>query len=87
MLELVRLKENFKLSKELLRLEEKNAEMLEREYRSGHVPYLDLTDGLKKLLDARVGHTNDSYSLKQWLYTYLFYQGRIYEYILGGDKA
>ncbi|OFZ15736.1 MAG: hypothetical protein A2Z20_05225 [Bdellovibrionales bacterium RBG_16_40_8] len=81
MLDLKQLSENFKLSDELLALEQNNLKLLEQEYRNGKVQYLDLITGLKDLADAKIKYFTAFYDLKRALLTYWYHEGKLYESI------
>lgn len=82
LLDLKNMEENFNLSQELFELEKKNFSILELEYRSGKIPYLDLITALNDLSNAEAKYFTALYDLKEGVYRYWYHKGRLYEEIL-----
>lgn len=72
---------NFKLSDELLKLETKNYNALEADYRIGKVQYLDLILGLNDLADARVKYFTNLYQFQQDLFRYQYHNRTIFDFV------
>lgn len=81
MLSLEQFRSNFKLSQELLKLEQDNMRLLETEYRNGKVSYLDYINSLENLADARIKYYSALYELKQGLLAHGYHEGTLYESI------
>ena len=81
MAEFSRISRNYKLSHELLTLEEESYRNLELQYREGKLTYLDLITGLTSFLDAKVQFFTAYFDSLQAISKYKFYEGRLYETI------
>jgi outer membrane protein TolC len=81
MVDLSRLTQNYKLSQELLSLEEESNRNLETQYREGKVTYLDLITSLNSLLDAKVQFYSSYFEALQGVAKHKYFEGRIYETI------
>lgn len=79
MLQLRTFKENVKVTRELLVLEQQSYALLEAEYRTGKAGYLDLINELNNLIDARSKFTASYFSLKKQYALYYFHHGDLYE--------
>lgn len=79
MADISRISHNYKLSQELLSLEEESNRNLEIQYREGKVTYLDLVTSLNSLLDAKVQFHTSYFDALQAVAKYRFYEGNIYE--------
>ena len=79
MLDLEKLTKSFKLSKELLEMEQNSYQLVQTEYKNGTVNYLDLITALQDLSDAKIKFYTSMYSLKDVVYRYRYHQGVIYE--------
>ena len=66
-------------TEELRRLEQTNYENIAAEYRYGRATYLDLTEGLKSLLSARLEYYGAVRDLLQTLAEYRSEEGKLYE--------
>lgn len=75
------LRENVKLTRDLLVLEQQSYSMLETEYRNGRASYLDLITNLNSLIDARSKFMVSYFGLKKQLALYSFHQGDLYNAI------
>src|SRR5262249_26874031 len=64
MLQLRTLRENVRMTRELLVLQQQSYALLEAEYRNGRATYLDLIGELKFLIDARSRFSTSYFSLK-----------------------
>ena len=82
MADISRIRRNYKLSQELLSLEEESNRNLEAQYREGKVTYLDLITSLNNLLDAKVQLYTAYFSALQTFSKYKFYEGKLYETII-----
>ena len=80
--DILRISRSYKLSLELLTLEEESNKNLESQYREGKVTYLDLITSLNNLLDAKVQFYTAYFDALQAHSKYRFYEGKIYETIL-----
>ena len=76
---LVRIKDSFKLSQELLEMEEESNQNLEVQYREGKVTYLDLMTSLSDLLGAKVSFHTSYFDALTSLAQYHYYEGTLYE--------
>jgi outer membrane protein TolC len=79
MADLSRIDHNFKLSRELLDMEEESSRNLETQYREGKVTYLDLITSLSSLLDAKVQFCTSYFDGLGSIARYKFYEGTLYE--------
>lgn len=79
MADLSRINRSYKLSQDLLGLEEESNQNLQTQYREGKVTYLDLITGLNNLLAAKVQFYTAYFDSLQSLAKYKFYEGKIYE--------
>lgn len=79
MLQLHSFRENVKMTRELLVLEQQSYAILEAEYRNGRAQYLDLITNLKSFIDARSKFIASYYGLKKQQILYYFHQGVLYE--------
>lgn len=73
------LRENVRMTRELLVLEQQSYSILEAEYRNGRAQYLDLILNLNSLIDARSKFNASYYGLKKQQALYSFHQGELYE--------
>lgn len=73
--------DNYRLSEELLELENKNLESMALEYRQGRVQYLDYITSLQNLSDAQTRRYSALFDLKKAQLTYRYNQGTLYEAI------
>lgn len=80
-LDMDQLRKNFKLSKELLSLEQTNLSLIQLEYRSGKAGYLDLITGFNQLADAQIKYYSSLSQLRTAQYSYLYNQGTLYDVI------
>jgi adhesin transport system outer membrane protein len=71
----------FGLAKDLLNMEKINFELIEREYHSGKVQYLDLITGLSNLSDAQVKFFTAVAGLETVKLNVLYHQGKLYDEI------
>lgn len=71
----------FRLSEELLKLEQTNLNFIEKEYRNGKVQYLDFISGLTNLSDAKSKYFSAVSNLLISEYTYRYHEGTLYEQI------
>ena len=78
MADISRISRNYKLSQELLSLEEESNRNLEVQYHEGKVTYLDLITSLNNLLDAKVQFYTSYFEALQTIAKYRFYEGNIY---------
>lgn len=72
-------RENVRMTRELLVLEQQSYSILEAEYRNGRAQYLDLILNLNSLIDARSKFNASYYGLKKQQVLYSFHQGDLYE--------
>lgn len=80
-LQLRSFRENVKMTRELLVLEQQSYALQETEYRNGRATYLDLILNLNSLIDARSKFISSYFGLKKQQILYSFYHGDIYENI------
>lgn len=78
-LEVARSEENYRLSKELQKMEEDTFKILERDYRSGQTTYLELTTGLANLLDAQSRGLEADYVRTDLNLRWKYYKGTLSE--------
>ena len=76
------LKKNFKISEELLILEQNNFHFLESEYRQSKTTYLDFMNGVKDLAESQNRHWSNLFDLKQGLVLYHYYKGSIFRFLM-----
>jgi outer membrane protein len=79
MLQLRSFKEQVKMTRDLLALEQQSYSLLEAEYRNGRATYLDLITNLKSLIDARSKFNASYFGLKKQMATYSYHNGDLYE--------
>ncbi len=72
---------NLKIAEELLDLEKKNSEILQKEYYNGKVQFLDFVTGLKDLADAEVKSIHAFSDYKKTFLTIKYHEGNLYEYL------
>ena len=77
-----KIKRNYKLSRELLGMQEESNRLLEQQYREGKVSYLDLITSLDGLLNSKVQFCSSYFEVLQNLAKYDYYKGQIYESLL-----
>ncbi|MBX3022209.1 MAG: TolC family protein [Bdellovibrionales bacterium] len=70
-------RENVKMSRELLVIEQQSYSILEAEYRNGRATYLDLITNLKSLIDARSRFTASYFGLRKQQMLYSFHKGEL----------
>lgn len=87
MLDLRLQRENYKLSEELLALEQDNLRLLEAEYRHGKVQYLDYITGLNDLSDAKVKYYSALSELWQGYWIYKYHEGTLYEFVFKSGES
>lgn len=73
--------ENFRLSKELLDLENQNLNTITTDYRQGRVEYLDYITSLRDRATARQQYYTTLYDLKKSQLNFRYHQGTLYEAI------
>ena len=83
MVDLSRIKRNYKLSRELLDLEQESNHNVESQYREGKVTYLDLITSLNSLLDAKVQYYTAHFDALQGIAKHQYFEGKIYEALAG----
>ncbi len=83
MADISRIGKSYKLSRELLALEEESNRNLETQFREGKVTYLDLITGLNNFLDAKVQFYTTYFDTLQISAKYKFYEGKLYEVVVG----
>ena len=71
--------DNLVLSRELLEMEQDSFSFLNREYRNGKVPYVDLVVGLRDLLNAKVRKYTSYFALRSERYRLKYHQGILNE--------
>jgi outer membrane protein TolC len=74
-----RIHKNYKLSLDLLAMEEESNRLVEQQYRDGKVTYLDLITSLNELLNAKVQFYSAYYEALLNVAKYDYYKGNIYE--------
>lgn len=79
---ILQVKKNYELAKELLYLEKNNIDYIEREYRNGKIQYLDLITGLNNLTDAQIKYYSSALDIQTVKYTSLYHHGKLYEELL-----
>ena len=77
-----KIKRNYRLSRELLGMQEESNHLLEQQYREGKVSYLDLITSLDGLLNSKVQFCSSYFEVLQNLAKYDYYKGQIYESLL-----
>ncbi|NJL24392.1 MAG: TolC family protein, partial [Calothrix sp. SM1_5_4] len=77
-LKLREFRENVKMSRELLVLEQQSYSILEAEYRNGRASYLDLITNLNSLIDARSKFMSSYFGLKKQQMLYSFHKGELH---------
>ncbi len=70
---------NYILSKELLKVEQKNYSYIETDYREGRASYLDLIFANRDLLDSKVQIYRIFFELKQLLAQFKLLEGELYD--------
>lgn len=78
-IDLQRLRANYKLSRELLAMEERSYDVISREYRGGNAGFLDLINSLNDLLSARTTFFSAHYSLLGTIAQMKYFEGRIFD--------
>ncbi|NUM88741.1 MAG: TolC family protein [Bdellovibrionales bacterium] len=78
-LQLLRLRKNYRSALDLRSLEESNTSMMETEYRQGRVAYLDLINSYQDLASARRAYVEAVYDLKQAALEYRYHEGTLYD--------
>lgn len=81
MLELVKLDQNYRLTRDLLSMEEESYQNLENFYREGKVAYLDLMTGMNNLLDAKIQFYSSYFDSLSGIAKFHFFEGTLYESI------
>jgi outer membrane protein TolC len=82
MVELGRLRDNYKLTEEVLQLSEESYAFLNEQYRLGKIAYLDLITALGDLLDARVAFHTAYFDILRNVAQYRYYEGTLYDSIV-----
>lgn len=82
MLDVSRVKQNYRLTQELLEMETETYRGLEEKYRDGKVAYIDLITELNNLLDAKVQFYTIYFDLLQNAAKYHFYEGKLYDWLI-----
>ena len=79
MADLSRIRQSYRLTRQLLLDEEESNHLVESQYREGKVTYLDLITSLNNLLDAKVQFFNAYFDTLTNLAKFDYYDGRIHE--------
>jgi outer membrane protein TolC len=74
-----RIHRNYKLSLDLLAMEEESNRLVEQQYQDGKVTYLDLITSLTELLNAKVQYYSAYYEALLNVAKYDYYKGNIYD--------
>jgi outer membrane protein TolC len=77
-----KIKRNFRLSRELLGMQEESNSLLEAQYREGKVTYLDLITSLNGLLNSKIQFCTSYFDVLRSLAKYDYYKGQIYDSLL-----
>lgn len=72
-------RENVKMARELLGIEQQSYAILEAEYRNNRVAYLDLVTNLRSLYDARSRFSSSYFGLRKQQMLYSFHKGDLHE--------
>jgi outer membrane protein TolC len=86
MVELGRLRDNYKLAEEVLRLSEESYAFLDEQYRLGKIAYLDLITALNDLLAARVAFHTAYFDILKNVAQYRYYEGTLYDSIVAQTR-
>ena len=70
---------DYRLARELLKLSIESFNFIDEEYRRGKVSYLDITNSLDELLDAKTRFYTAYFGLLQAIAGYRYYEGKLYE--------
>jgi len=81
-LELNELQKSYDLQKELLNLETQSYILVQKDYREGKIPYLDLITNLNDLLDTKVSYYTIYYQLMGDVAKFHFFEGNLYEEVV-----
>ncbi len=82
MLDISQLTENYKLNKELVELEKKSFNSLQKDYRRGRTTFLDLVNAVDNYTTAQESFYRNYFDLSSSTAEHNFHQGKLYEVII-----
>ncbi len=78
-IDLEKLRQNYRSARDLMNLEQGNTQYMEREYRQGQISYLDLINAYQDLASAQRTYVSAVYDLKRAALEYRYHEGTLYE--------